>query len=147
FKIYEAEVTHSSSIGTTTQNLAFVSSSNTDSTTESVSVAASVSAVCAKLLVSSLPNVDSLRSYDWSFQAEEEPANYALMAFSSSSSSSDNESDESWPPSFLYDRFQPSDRYHVVPPPYTGTFLPPKPDFVFNIAPTAVETDHSVFIV
>nr|GEY13851.1 ribonuclease H-like domain-containing protein [Tanacetum cinerariifolium] len=29
-------------------------------------------------------------SYDWSFQAEEEPANYALMAFSSSSSSSDN---------------------------------------------------------
>nr|GEW52293.1 ribonuclease H-like domain-containing protein [Tanacetum cinerariifolium] len=30
-------------------------------------------------------------SYDWSYQAEEEPANYALMAFSSSSSSSDNE--------------------------------------------------------
>nr|GEZ88654.1 ribonuclease H-like domain-containing protein [Tanacetum cinerariifolium] len=30
-------------------------------------------------------------SYDWSFQAEEEPTNYALMAFSSSSSSSDNE--------------------------------------------------------
>nr|GEV13207.1 hypothetical protein [Tanacetum cinerariifolium] len=29
--------------------------------------------------------------YDWSFQAEEEPTNYALMAFSSSSSSSDNE--------------------------------------------------------
>nr|GEV51676.1 hypothetical protein [Tanacetum cinerariifolium] len=30
-------------------------------------------------------------SYDWSFQAEEEPTNYTLMAFSSSSSSSDNE--------------------------------------------------------
>nr|GEU84128.1 hypothetical protein [Tanacetum cinerariifolium] len=30
-------------------------------------------------------------SYDWSFQAEEKPTNYALMAFSSSSSSSDNE--------------------------------------------------------
>nr|GEV81098.1 reverse transcriptase domain-containing protein [Tanacetum cinerariifolium] len=30
-------------------------------------------------------------SYDWSFQAEEEPVNYTLMAFSSSSSSSDNE--------------------------------------------------------
>nr|GFC18511.1 hypothetical protein [Tanacetum cinerariifolium] len=30
--------------------------------------------------------------YDWSFQAEEEPTNYALMAFTSSSSSSfDNE--------------------------------------------------------
>nr|GEV34355.1 ribonuclease H-like domain-containing protein [Tanacetum cinerariifolium] len=34
---------------------------------------------------------DGVGSYDWSFQAEEEPTNYALMAFtSSSSSSSDN---------------------------------------------------------
>nr|GEU41045.1 putative ribonuclease H-like domain-containing protein [Tanacetum cinerariifolium] len=33
----------------------------------------------------------SVGSYDWSYQTEEEPANYALMAFSSSSSSSDNE--------------------------------------------------------
>nr|GEV76972.1 hypothetical protein [Tanacetum cinerariifolium] len=253
-KIYEAEVKHSSSTGTTTQNLAFVSSSNTDSTAESVSATASVFAVCAKMHVSSLPNVDSLSrnlgangptsmgfdiskvecynfhrkghfarecrspkdsrrngaaepqrrtvpvetstsnalvsqcdgvgSYNWSFQAEEEPANYALMAFSSLSSSSDNEvpscskacskayaqlhsqydkltadfcksqfddisyqteSDESWPPSSLYDRFQPSDGYHVVPPPYTGTFMPPKPDLVFNTAPTAVETDHPAF--
>nr|GFB62010.1 ribonuclease H-like domain-containing protein [Tanacetum cinerariifolium] len=30
-------------------------------------------------------------NYDWSFQAEEEPTNYALMSFSSLSSSSDNE--------------------------------------------------------
>nr|GEV21778.1 ribonuclease H-like domain-containing protein [Tanacetum cinerariifolium] len=35
---------------------------------------------------------DGVGSYDWSFRAEEEPTNYALMAFtSSSSSSSDNE--------------------------------------------------------
>nr|GEX90668.1 ribonuclease H-like domain-containing protein [Tanacetum cinerariifolium] len=159
-KIYEAKVKHSSSIGTTTQNLAFVSSSNTDSTTDSVSAAASVSAVCTKLHVSSLPNVNSLSnaviysfftsqstspqldnedlkqidtgrnlgdngptsmgfdmskvecynchrkghfsreyrspkdsrrngSYDWSYPAEEEPANFTLMAFSPSSSSSD----------------------------------------------------------
>nr|GEV45060.1 hypothetical protein [Tanacetum cinerariifolium] len=33
---------------------------------------------------------DGVGSYDWSFQAKEEPTNYALMAFSSSSSSSDN---------------------------------------------------------
>nr|GEV40305.1 putative ribonuclease H-like domain-containing protein [Tanacetum cinerariifolium] len=59
-KIYEAEVKHSSSTSTTTQNLAFMSSSNTDSTTESVSAAASVSAVYAKMPVSSLSNVDSL---------------------------------------------------------------------------------------
>nr|GEU68006.1 ribonuclease H-like domain-containing protein [Tanacetum cinerariifolium] len=212
-KIYEAEVKSSSSAGTTTQNIAFVSSSNTDSTTESVSAAASVFVVKAKLHVSSLPNIDAdvleemdpkwqmamltMRarrflqrtgrnlgangptslgfdmskvecynchrkghfvrecrspkdsrrngSYDWSFQAEEEPANYALMAFSSLSSSSDNESDESWPPSSLYDKFQSSDRYHVVPPPYTGTFMLPKPDLVFNNAPNGVESNHSAF--
>nr|GEZ02769.1 hypothetical protein [Tanacetum cinerariifolium] len=176
-KIYEAEVKSSSSASTSTQNIAFVSSSNTNSTNELVSVAPSVSAVCAKMPVSSLPNVDSLSnvvvysffasqssspqldndnlkqidvddleemdlkwqiamkgrfarecrspedtrsngaaepqkrnvpvetttsnalvsqcdgvgSYDWSFQVEEEPTNYALMAFSSSSSSFDNE--------------------------------------------------------
>nr|GEY48515.1 hypothetical protein [Tanacetum cinerariifolium] len=185
-KIYEAEVKSSSSASTTTQNIAFVSLSNTDSTNEPVSAASSVSAVSAKLHVSTLPNVyslsnaviylffasqsssphldnddlkqidadhleemdlkwqmamltvecnncyrkrhfarecrspkdarrngaaepqrmsvpvetttsnalvsqcDGVGSYDWSFQAEEEPTNYALMAFSSSSSSSDN---------------------------------------------------------
>nr|GEY44149.1 hypothetical protein [Tanacetum cinerariifolium] len=54
---------------------------------------------------------------------------------------------ESWPPTSLYDRFQPSDGYHVIPPSYTGTFMPPKPDLVFNTTPTAIETDHSAFIV
>nr|GEZ13644.1 ribonuclease H-like domain-containing protein [Tanacetum cinerariifolium] len=127
-------------IGNPTQNLAFVSSSNTDSTTDSVSAATSVFDVCAKLPVSSHPNIDSLsnavifsffaiqstspqldnedlkqidvndleemdlrwecrspkdsrsiRSYYWSYQAEEEPANFALMAITSSNSSSDNE--------------------------------------------------------
>nr|GEV77992.1 putative ribonuclease H-like domain-containing protein [Tanacetum cinerariifolium] len=52
---------------------------------------------------------------------------------------------KSWPPSYLYDRFQPSVGYHVVPPPYIGTFVPPKPDLVFNTAHTTVETDHLAF--
>nr|GEV46591.1 hypothetical protein [Tanacetum cinerariifolium] len=201
--------------GTATQNLAFVSSSNTDSTTNSVSAAASVSAVCAKMPVCSLSNIDSLSNAviylffasqssslqldnedlkqidvdnpeemdlrwqmamltmrarrffqktgknlrangpismgfdmskvecynchrkghfarEYSYQAEEEPANYALKAFSSLSSSSDTE-------------VPTSGGYHVVPPPYTGTFMPPKLDLVFNTAPTAVETDHLSF--
>nr|GEU33382.1 hypothetical protein [Tanacetum cinerariifolium] len=250
-------------IGTTTPNLAFVSSSNTDSTTEPVSAAASVSVVCAKMPVPQFDNedlkqidvddleemdlkwqmamltirarrflqrtgrnlrangptylgfdmskvecynlhmkghfarecrspkdsrrngdaelqrrnvpvetstsnalvsqYDGVGSYDWSFQADEEPANYALMAFSSLSSFSNNEvftramfdyddylsleSDESWPPSFLYDRFQSSDGYHAVPPQYTRTFMPPKPDLVFNNVPNGVETDHFAFTV
>nr|GEU53628.1 putative ribonuclease H-like domain-containing protein [Tanacetum cinerariifolium] len=123
-----------------------------------ISVVASVSAVSAKLPVSSLLNVDSLRSYDWSFQAEEEPANYALMAFSSLSSSSDNElrdnalvslrqtlEKEKQERDDLKLKFQSSDGYHVVPSPYTRTFMPPKPDLVFNNSPNGVETDHSAF--
>nr|GEV40401.1 hypothetical protein [Tanacetum cinerariifolium] len=58
-KIYETEVKSSSSISNTTQNIAFVSSSNTDSTNEPVSVAASVFAVSAKMPVSSLLNIDA----------------------------------------------------------------------------------------
>nr|GEX22163.1 putative ribonuclease H-like domain-containing protein [Tanacetum cinerariifolium] len=46
--------------GNPTQNIAFVSSSNTNSTTDSVSAATSVSAVCAQLPVSAHPNIDSL---------------------------------------------------------------------------------------
>nr|GEY33628.1 hypothetical protein [Tanacetum cinerariifolium] len=59
-KIYEAKVKSSSSVSTSTQNIAFVSSSNTDSTNEPVNAAASVSAVSTKIPVSALPNVDSL---------------------------------------------------------------------------------------
>nr|GEV59148.1 ribonuclease H-like domain-containing protein [Tanacetum cinerariifolium] len=69
-KIYEAEVKHSFSTGTTTRNLSFVSSSNTDSITESLSAVASVSAVCANMHVSSLPHiyVDDLEDIDQRWQ-------------------------------------------------------------------------------
>nr|GFA87215.1 hypothetical protein [Tanacetum cinerariifolium] len=59
-RIYEAEVKHSSSLRNLTQNISFMSSSNTDSTTDSVSAATSVFAVCTQLPVSSHPNIDSL---------------------------------------------------------------------------------------
>nr|GEY94071.1 hypothetical protein [Tanacetum cinerariifolium] len=382
-RIYEDEVKHSSSPGNPTQNIAFVSSSNTDSTNDSVSAATSVSAVYAQLPVSSYPNIDFLcnavifsffvsqstspqldnkdlkqidmamltirarrflqktgrnlgdnrvttmgfdmskvkcynchrkghfarecrspkdtkrtvatepqrrhvpvetstsnalvsqcdgiGSYDWSYQAEEEPANFAFMAIPSSSFASDNEvkscskacskaydelyfqydtltidfhksqfdvlsyqaalesvearlvlykqnesilqeninmlknevqardavlvtlkqkqnqaeqkkddlklkfdkfqtssksltkllasqtnnkhglgyysesDSKSLSPSSLFDRSQPSGEYHVVPPPITGNFMPPKPYLVFHTTPIAVETSHSAF--
>nr|GFB49911.1 hypothetical protein [Tanacetum cinerariifolium] len=111
-KIYEAEVKSSSSTRTSTQNIAFVLSSNTELMSHQSS--------CLQLDNDDLKQIDgdhleemdlkwqmamwgvtttigrdtlqgSVGSYDLSFQAEEEPTNYALMALSSSSSSSDNE--------------------------------------------------------
>nr|GEZ55983.1 ribonuclease H-like domain-containing protein [Tanacetum cinerariifolium] len=57
------------------------------------------------------------------------------------SSESDN---NSWPPSNLYDRFVPSGGYHAVPPPVSGTFMPPKPDLVFHTLPFD-ENEHLAF--
>nr|GEX42028.1 ribonuclease H-like domain-containing protein [Tanacetum cinerariifolium] len=95
---------------------------------------------------------------------EEELINYALMAFTSSSSSSSNneiafcskactkayatlhsEFDVSMPASPVYDRYQSGEGYHDAPPPYTGTFMPPKPDLVFHDAPNDTETVHTTF--
>nr|GEW88467.1 hypothetical protein [Tanacetum cinerariifolium] len=241
-KIYKAKVKGLSTSIQNTQNIAFVSSNNTDNTNESVSVVLSVSAASSKATVSTLPNVDSLSDaviysffasqsnspqldndnlkqidpddleeidlkwqmvmlimrarrflkrtkrnlgangtytirnkdtpkrtvlvevstsnalvsqcdavggYYCIFQADEEPTNYALMAYassgSSSSSGSDNEflshePDNSVPISLENDRYNTGEGYHVVPPPYTGVFLPPKPDLVFNDAPNASES-------
>nr|GEV35544.1 ribonuclease H-like domain-containing protein [Tanacetum cinerariifolium] len=55
------------------------------------------------------------------------------------------ESDVSMPTSPVHDRYKSGEGYHVVPPPYTGTFIPPKPDFVFHDALTVHETVHPVF--
>nr|GEU71715.1 uncharacterized mitochondrial protein AtMg00810-like [Tanacetum cinerariifolium] len=246
-KIYEAEVKSSSSARTSTQNIAFVSSTNTDSTNEPVSAA-----VSAKIHVSALPNVDTLSnaiiysffasqssspqldnddlkqidandleeidlkwkmamltvrarrflqrtgrnlgengptsmgfdmskvecyncyrkghftrecSYDWSFQTEEEPTNYALMAFTSSSSS-DNElrdnalvvlrqnlkkaEQEKDDLKLKLEKFQTSSKnlselLASQTNDKTGIFMPPKPDLVFHNAPNDVETVHTAF--
>nr|GEU29908.1 putative ribonuclease H-like domain-containing protein [Tanacetum cinerariifolium] len=58
--MYEAEVKCSSTSSQNIQNIAFVSSNNTDSTNESVNATSSVSVASSKATVSSLPNVDSL---------------------------------------------------------------------------------------
>nr|GEZ25699.1 hypothetical protein [Tanacetum cinerariifolium] len=67
---------------------------------------------------SALVSNDRLGGYDWSDQAEDGPTNFALMAYSSTSSNSK-----------IIDKCITGLRYNVVPPPYTGNFMPPKPDF------------------
>nr|GEV27535.1 hypothetical protein [Tanacetum cinerariifolium] len=48
-----------------------------------------------------------------------------------------SESDDSVLTSLVHDRYRSGEGYHAVPPPYTGTFMPLKPDLVFHDAPTA----------
>nr|GEX37959.1 hypothetical protein [Tanacetum cinerariifolium] len=215
-KFYETKVKHSSSTGTASQNLAFVSSSHTDSTTDSVSAAVSVFDVCVKLPVSSLPNVNSLSNaidvddlgemdLIWQMAMLTMQARRFLqktdrnlgangptsMGFDMSKVKcynchrkghfarecrSPKDQEELvllshregqfqliplprmlWSLNVLVHEvmtgvikqrrslFQPSGGYHAVPPPYTGTFMPPKPDLVFNTVPTVVETNHIAF--
>nr|GEW54125.1 hypothetical protein [Tanacetum cinerariifolium] len=59
-KIYEAKVKGSSLFSQNTQNIAFVSSNDTNNTNESVNAALSISAASSKAIVSTLPNIDSL---------------------------------------------------------------------------------------
>nr|GEV10676.1 hypothetical protein [Tanacetum cinerariifolium] len=52
-----------------------------------------------------------------------------------------SESDVSMPASPIHDRYQSREGYHTVPLPYTGTFMPPKPDLVFHDAPNVSDSE------
>nr|GEW17829.1 ribonuclease H-like domain-containing protein [Tanacetum cinerariifolium] len=54
------------------------------------------------------------------------------------------ESDDDVPKSLMNDKYKSGEGYHVVPPPYTGTFMPHKPDLVFDDALNASKTVTNV---
>nr|GEV85303.1 hypothetical protein [Tanacetum cinerariifolium] len=56
-----------------------------------------------------------------------------------------HESDNSIPKNPENDRYKTDEGYHAVPPPYTGTFMPSKPDLVFNDDLNASESVDNVF--
>nr|GEY02364.1 hypothetical protein [Tanacetum cinerariifolium]GEY06736.1 hypothetical protein [Tanacetum cinerariifolium] len=56
-----------------------------------------------------------------------------------------HESDNRVPKNSKNDRYKTGEGYHVVPPLYTGTFLPPKPDLVFIDVSNASESVANVF--
>nr|GEW23479.1 hypothetical protein [Tanacetum cinerariifolium] len=126
-----------SSSSTSIQNMAFVSSSNNNSTNGAVNTAQAVNTaieisttgtqvntanidnlsdavICAFL--ATLVSCDELSGYDWSDQAEE-GLNFELMAYTSSNNCKKGLGYEN---------------YNVVPPPYTGNFMPPKPELSFT---------------
>ncbi|GJR49486.1 hypothetical protein Tco_1400007 [Tanacetum coccineum] len=109
---------------------------NTESSRRSVPVETSTS--------TALVSCDGLGGYDWSDQAKEGP-NYALMAFSSSSPDSEVSNDSICSKSCLetvellksqndqlLKDLKKSELMVLVPPPYTGNFMPPTPDLSFT---------------
>nr|GEV80348.1 ribonuclease H-like domain-containing protein [Tanacetum cinerariifolium] len=150
-KIYEAEVKGSSTSSPNIQNIAFVSSKNTNSTNDLVNAASSVSAACPKAKFSTLPKGIQITKGQQSFQAEEEPTNYALMAYTSPGSSSSlvselhsQESDNRVTKNQENDRYKTGEEYHVVPPSYTLNFFSLKPDLVFTDDTNASESVSNV---
>nr|GEY54428.1 ribonuclease H-like domain-containing protein [Tanacetum cinerariifolium] len=200
-KIYEAKVKASSPSKQNTQNIAFVSSNNTDSTNESVNAAPSISATSSKAKVSTLPNVDSLSdAVIYSFFASLESIEARLVVYQKNETMfkedikllkldvmlRDNalaelknkfekaikerndlkltldkfqtlsknlnceelhshESNNRVPKNPENDMYKIGEEYHVIPPPYTRTFLPPKLDLVFTDDPNASKSVANMF--
>nr|GEW62584.1 hypothetical protein [Tanacetum cinerariifolium] len=136
-KVYELEVKGMSGSSSSTQNMAFVSSSNNNSsstnrvviTAQAVNTGHRVSIASTQVTAVNIDNLsdavscDGLGGYDWSDQAEE-GLNYALMAFTSTSS--DSKIVDNCKKGLGYES------YNAVPLPYTGNFMPPKPDLSFT---------------
>nr|GEW04858.1 ribonuclease H-like domain-containing protein [Tanacetum cinerariifolium] len=149
-EVYEPEVKGMSSSNSSTQNMAFVSSSNNNNTNGSVNTAQAVNTdlgvstsgtqvnttnidnlsdavICA--FIASQPGDTLLGSVELqkaryqSDQAEEGP-NYALMACTSTSS--DSKIVDNCKKELGYES------YNAVPPPYTGKFMPPKLDLSYT---------------
>nr|GEU89704.1 putative ribonuclease H-like domain-containing protein [Tanacetum cinerariifolium] len=172
-KIYEAEVKGSSPSSQNTQNIDFVSSNNTDSINESVIAASSISAASSKATVSTLLNVDSLSDAEMDLKWQmamltmrarrflertgrnlEEailPENADHQGTTGTNklleelSQRSHDSDNKVPKNPENDRSKLGEGYHAVPPPYTGTFLTPKPDLFFTNAPNTHELVAYVF--
>ncbi|GKA54684.1 putative ribonuclease H-like domain-containing protein [Tanacetum coccineum] len=121
------------------ETIRFDKSKNNESTRRSVPVETTT--------FNALISCDGLGDYDWSDQAEEGPTNFALMAYSSTSSNSEVSTDSNCLESVearllvykknesVYEediKFLNCLGYNVVPPPYTGNFMPPKHDLSFS---------------
>ncbi|GJX88624.1 putative ribonuclease H-like domain-containing protein [Tanacetum coccineum] len=86
--------------------------------------------------------------YDWSYIAQDEPTEFALMAYTSNSLMSVHRVNGDT--NQTNDRFKKDNGYHVVPPPLTGNYMPPLADLSFAglddsvYRPTTNKTSASV---
>nr|GEZ23740.1 ribonuclease H-like domain-containing protein [Tanacetum cinerariifolium] len=67
----------------------------------------------------------ALRENENKEPAKDGPTNFVLMSYTSLGSLSSSNSDTK-----VNDKYKIGKGYHLVPPPYTGNFMPPKPDLI-----------------
>nr|GEV57416.1 hypothetical protein [Tanacetum cinerariifolium] len=157
FMVYEAEIKGQSSSSSNSQNVAFVSSDNTSSTNEAVNTAHDVSAASSQGQAFTLTYADDIMfsffanqsnsphqispkdktGLGYDSQLNGSDLNNKSNVFESASDSSVNESEKD--NNQANDRYKAGERYHAVPPPYTGNFMPLRPDLSFS------RLDDSVF--
>nr|GEX92730.1 putative ribonuclease H-like domain-containing protein [Tanacetum cinerariifolium] len=124
------------------------------STNKSVSVVASVSAASAKIPVSALSNVDTMSNASATTATGKDILLESVGHLRIQEGMLQQKRNQPTMPSWhsplqvlpvLTMRYQSGDGYHDVPPLYTGTFMPPKPDLVFYDSPNVNETVHTAF--
>nr|GEW26413.1 hypothetical protein [Tanacetum cinerariifolium] len=126
--------------GTASQNLAFVLSSHTDSTTDLVSAAASVSATCAKLPASPVPNIDV-------DDLEEMDLRWKMTMLTMRARRKGHFARECRSPKDPRrpSTTEPQRRTVLVETSTSNALVSQCDDLMFNFAPIAVETDHLAF--
>nr|GEX62488.1 ribonuclease H-like domain-containing protein [Tanacetum cinerariifolium] len=122
-KIYKSEVMGSSSTTQNTQNIAFVSFNNTDSTNKAVNTSHGVSAASSKTNASNLPNKIPTENKKESrkYKASKHQDNKNREAPRRTVPAEETTSNA---------LVSQCEGYHAVPPPYTGNYMPPKPNLV-----------------
>nr|GEX72133.1 hypothetical protein [Tanacetum cinerariifolium] len=120
-KVYEAEIKGQSSSSLNSQNVAFVSLDNTSSTNEAVNTAHNVSAASSQGQASASTYVDDVM--------------FSFFVNQSNSPQLNNEDLEQIDTDDLEEMdlkwYKAGEGYHAVPPPYTGNFMPLRPDLSF----------------
>ncbi|GJY93833.1 putative ribonuclease H-like domain-containing protein [Tanacetum coccineum] len=157
------EVKGTSSSTTNSHNVAFLSSSSTNSATRAVNTTQGVNTAGTQGVADSSTTVENLSDavINFSFaskisiqqllmivmalamigiyvvQAEVVQSIFAILAYSSTSSSSSTNSE-------IMDKCKTGLGYNVVPPPYTRNFMPPKSDLVYPSLNDFVDWNESV---
>ncbi|GKB64431.1 ribonuclease H-like domain-containing protein [Tanacetum coccineum] len=126
-KVYEPEVKGTSSSNTSTQNMAFVSSNNSGSTNEAVNTAHEVSAVSTQVSAANSTNVDNLSLISPRWSDTTATRGDTLLGNATRGDTSSKNLNKLLDCQIV-DKCKTSLGYNVVPPPYTGNFMPPKQD-------------------